>query len=211
MFFKRSAGCCADHPYGLGDDLKLDIWRLLLKTPTLIALAALFGSVTAAGAQQSAIERGDFRNGTVIFDKQTYHLKNGQLAAPDKSNSLLRISIDKPVFGYVDGYPGELALVFVHAHDYGATGSFSELNLFGLRGGKPVLIADLPGGDRAEGGFHTATISGRRLVVEVYAPPAGGGVCCPGFVDTVHYRIVAGKLTRDGKPSRRAAIQDKDY
>jgi hypothetical protein len=101
--------------------------------------------------------------------------------------------------------------VFVHAHDYGATGSFSELNLFGLHSGKPVLIADLPGGDRAEGGFHTATISSRRLVVGVYAPLAGGGVCCPGFVDTVLYRIVAGKLTRDGNPSRRAAIQNKDY
>ena len=150
-----------------------------MKTLTLAALTALFGLVTAATAQPRAIERVDFRNGTVVFDKQTYRLKNGQLAAPNKTDSVLRISIDKPVFGYIDGYPGELALVFVHAHDYGATGSFSELNLFGLHGGKPVLIADLPGGDRAEGGFHTATISARRLVVEVYAPPAGGGVCCP--------------------------------
>lgn len=185
--------------------------RLLLKTLTLAALTAVFGSVTALCAQPSAIERIDFRDGTVVFDKQTYHLKNGQLGAPDKTDSLLRISIDKPIFGYIDGYPGELALVFVHAHDYGATGSFSELNLFGLHSGRRVLIADLPGGDRAEGGFHAATISARRLVVAVYAPPAGGSVCCPGFVDTVRYRIVAGKLTRDGKPSRRAAIQDKDY
>jgi hypothetical protein len=186
------------------------MWRLRLKTLTLAAVTALFGSVTAA-AQPSPIEQVRFRDGTVVFGKHTYQLKNGQLAAPDKTDSELRISIDKPVFGYVDGYPGELALIFVHAHDYGATGSFSELNLFGLHNGKPVLIADLPGGDRAEGGFHTAEIAARRLVVEVYAPPAAGGVCCPGFVDTVRYRIVAGKLARDGKPSRRVAIQDKDY
>jgi hypothetical protein len=80
-----------------------------------------------------------------------------------------------------------------------------------LREGKLVMIADLPGGDRAEGGFHSVKISDGRLVVEVYAPPAGGGGCCPAYVDTVRYRFAGGKLVKAGKASRRQALQDKDY
>jgi len=173
-------------------------------------------TVTIAGfADDPALPRGieqvDFGDGTVYLGGKPYRLRGGRLAGPDPEDKLLTIAIDPPAFGRVDGYSGELAVLLIRSHDRDASGFFSELNVFALRDGKPVLVADLPGGDRAEGGLHTAKIVDRRLVVEVYAPSKAGGICCPAFVDTVRYRLARGKLVRDGAPSRRTAIENKDY
>jgi hypothetical protein len=178
-----------------------------------LALAFVFVPNCAIGATATprGIEQVDFGDGTVYFGGKPHRLRHGRLAAPDPEDSILKVSLERPVFGQVEGYSGELAAILIHSYDPGATGFFSELNLFALRDGKPELVADLPGGDRADGGLHTAKIADGRLIVEVYAPPESGGVCCPGFVDTVRYRFTGGKLVRDGKPSRRTAVQDKDY
>lgn len=177
----------------------------------LVVLAA--PSVGGAGdpARPHAIERVDFRDGTVSAGGTLYRLRAGRLAAPDPEDSALTVSIDAPAFGRIAGLAGEVAAIVVRSHDRDASGFFSELNLFAMRGGKPVLVADLPGGDRAEGGIHVVRFAGGRLIIESYAPSASGGACCPAFVDTVRYRFVAGKLQREGKPTRRTAIQDKDY
>jgi hypothetical protein len=173
-------------------------------------------TITISGfASDPALPRGieqvDFGDVTVSFGGTSHRLRYGHLAAPDPEDSSLMASIEPPQFGLVDGYAGELAAILIYSRDPDGTGLFSELNLFALRDGKPALVADLPGGDRADGGIHTAKIAGGRLVVEVYAPPPSGGICCPGFVDTVRYRLSGGKLVRDGKPARRIAIEDKDY
>jgi len=183
----------------------------LVSKPAHVADKTVAAEPSGAPASPRNIEQVNFGDGTVYFGGKPHRLRRGRLAAPDPDDSILKVSLEPPVFGHVAGYSGEVAAILIHSFDPGSTGFFSELNLFALRDGKPKLVADLPGGDRAEGGLHTATFADGRLVVEVYAPPQSGGVCCPGFVDTVRYRLTGGKLVRDGKPSRRTAIQDKDY
>jgi len=179
--------------------------------PAQFADKTVAAELSGSAESPRGIEAVHFGDGTVYLGGKPHRLHKGQLASPDPDDPLLRVSVEPPAFGHVDGYSGELAAILIYSSDPGATGLFSELNVFALRAGKPELVADLPGGDRAEGGLHTAKIANGRLVVEVYAPPPSGGGCCPGFVDTVRYRFTGGKLVRDGKPSRRTAVQDKDY
>ena len=109
---------------------------------------AAFALAIAAGlcrlpvdAQPAGIEHVDFRDGTAFFSNEIHRLKSGRLAAPDKTDTVLWAAIEPPAFGYVAGYPSELAAILVHFGDRGGTGFFSELNLFSLREGKLVMIA----------------------------------------------------------------------
>jgi hypothetical protein len=163
-----------------------------------------------AATHVDRIEQVDFSNGTVSLGPGSVNqLKNGKLAPPYDDKDL-HIYAKPPVFGNIDGYPGELAAVFLDFDDSG-TGQFGVVDLFALTDGIPALVAIYSGGDRAEGGLVKARIEGGHLVVDVFGAPPGSAACCPTFIDTVRYRFAAGKLVRDGKSSRRKYVSGFGY
>jgi hypothetical protein len=72
--------------------------------------------------------------------------------------------------------------------------------VYTLRAGKPVLIARIPGGDRAYGGLRTAWVESGLLVVESNDVGDEGAACCPQWIVTTRYKIGGGKLQQQGKP-----------
>ncbi len=85
----------------------------------------------------------------------------------------------------------------------GGTGNFTEGFIYGINKGKPVLLARIPGGDRAYGGLREARVENGLLVVESNDVGEAGGACCPEFVVKSRYRVSNGKLTESRKSERR--------
>jgi hypothetical protein len=85
----------------------------------------------------------------------------------------------------------------------GGTGNFTEGFVYALKDSKPALFANIPGGDRAEGGLRTAKVENGQLVVESNDPGETGGACCPEFILTTRYDASSGKLKQIGKVDRR--------
>jgi hypothetical protein len=80
---RYGAGCCADRPYVRRIDLALNAEASFEdadsgRSNRIIRVGD--GCMRAAERNRAV----DFRDGTVVFDKQAYHLKNGHLLRPTK-------------------------------------------------------------------------------------------------------------------------------
>lgn len=85
----------------------------------------------------------------------------------------------------------------------GGTGNFTEGFIYSVKGGKPLLLARIPGGDRAYGGLREASAENGILTVESNDVGEAGGACCPEFVVTNYYKLSGGKLSEIRKGDRR--------
>jgi hypothetical protein len=85
----------------------------------------------------------------------------------------------------------------------GGTGYFTEGWVYTIKGGKPVVVATIPGGDRADGGLRHAHVASGSLIIDSNDPGEDGGACCPQFVVTTRYRVSGAKLIQIGKEERR--------
>jgi len=157
------------------------------------------------------IAKVDFKNFTyepdcAYDDNKKITVKNGDY------------SYEKPADGYTDRFDfrvtdvsyGDLnndnseEAIILTVCNTGGTGNFSQGFIYTLKDGKPILFANIPGGDRAEGGLRTAKVDGGQLIVESNDPGETGGACCPEFILTTHYDVSSGKLKQVGKSERRA-------
>lgn len=84
----------------------------------------------------------------------------------------------------------------------GGTGQFSDGIVFTMRGGKPVAVATLGIGDRADGGIHAIRIDDGLLVVDRYGQESSGA-CCPEYVESYRLRYDGKRFVETGKPVRR--------
>jgi len=66
--------------------------------------------------------------------------------------------------------------------------------------GKPKLLAMIDGGDRANGGIHSAAVEHGLLRVERFG--TSGGACCPEWLEARNYKLQSGKLVEVGMPRR---------
>jgi hypothetical protein len=86
--------------------------------------------------------------------------------------------VSAPVFGDVDRDGVEEAAITTTINA-GGSGQLSTVALYEMRDGAPVLVAEIPGGDRADGGIAGVEIAGNgEILVERYVN-SGGGACCP--------------------------------
>lgn len=156
------------------------------------------------------IRKVDFKNftyepGCAYDDSKKITVKNGEY------------SFEKPADGYTDRFDfrvfevsygdlnndnSEEAIVLTVCNT-GGTGNFTEGFIYTLKDGKPALFANIPGGDRADGGLRTAKVDNGQLVIESNDPGETGGACCPEFILTTHYDVSSGKLKQIGKVDRR--------
>jgi hypothetical protein len=91
----------------------------------------------------------------------------------------------------------------------GGTGQFSEGFIYSMKAGKPVLLARVPGGDRADGGLRSLTVENGLLVVDANDPSPDSGACCPEFALRSTFRLTGDKLSEVGKAVRRELYPKK--
>jgi hypothetical protein len=86
--------------------------------------------------------------------------------------------VEPPVFGDVDKDGAEEAIVTTYI-DSGGSGYFSTVYVFTLRGGAPVVLGTIPGGDRADGGIRAVALADDGAIRVARHDAEGGGACCP--------------------------------
>lgn len=174
-----------------------------------ILISGICGGSTAA---QSNWAGGDLRNFTYSpscaseDSAKPVTVKDGAYSyekQEDGYTDRFYFSVTDVVFGDLTG-DGKDEAVALTVCNTGGTGNFSEGFIFGAQNGKTVLLATLPGGDRAYGGIRKAWIDHGRLVVETNDPGELGGACCPTEIVTSTYKLAGKKLLEAGKPTKRS-------
>jgi hypothetical protein len=175
----------------------------------LAPVFAIFLAVTISYGQ-SDVHGLDFKNFTyrplcIGTTPKRVTVKDGEYSKETQMDGY----VDRFSFNVMDVSYGDLngdgkdEAIVLGVCNTGGTGNFSEGFIYTLRAGKPVLIARIPGGDRAYGGLRSATVSKGILSVESNDVGESGGACCPEFAITTQYKLTANKLAAFGRPTRR--------
>jgi hypothetical protein len=112
-------------------------------------------------------------------------------------------TVNPPLFADVTGDGIEDVIIF-SVENGGGTGRFSAIDVYTMRDGREVVLGEIPGGDRGDGGILDVTIDGLVVKVERMMAQDGDGACCPSklqherwrwdgkaFVEDVAARVVA--------------------
>lgn len=170
-----------------------------------IILVAFILSLAIISNAQSAIRKVDFKNFTYTIDvfetKEKIRVKKGEYFR-NKGDDKLFVSVSVEGYGDLNGDGNEEAII-VTLMNTGGTGNFTNGMIYTMKAGKPVVLTQFEGGDRAEGGIRTAKIENGILIVERNDPGEDGGLCCPQFVITTRYKLSGKKLVQTGKEEKR--------
>ncbi len=105
-------------------------------------------------------------------------------------------------YGDLTGDGHDEAIIVVRS-SAGGTGYFSNGFVYTLRRGRPLLLTEFEGGDRAQGGIESAKVKRGILIVE----RAGGqGACCPEYVEITEYHWDGARLVQNGAVRRRELL-----
>lgn len=126
-------------------------------------------------------------------------IRNGEYSLEDGGYFLVR----SVTYGDLNR-DGRDEAVVIMACNGGGTGSFTEGIIYTMRGGRPVIVGEVVGGDRAHEGIATVGIRDGLLRVGRYGTNTGGA-CCPEYVETKTYRLANNALTEAGRPARSAS------
>jgi hypothetical protein len=154
-------------------------------------------SSTASGVEPS-VRSVDWLNRTYTSDGGSVTVVNGdyeyafdeegnQVAAdyeprdPDGYVERGSFMVSPPVYGDVTGDGVEEAII-ISTENSGGTGRFDAIDVYAIRGGQPVVIGGIPGGDRGDGGIAEAKVEGGVIVVWRMASQEEDGACCPSKV-----------------------------
>jgi hypothetical protein len=176
----------------------------------LTFLANARNHAAASASAPSGIQGIDFRNFTYAVycgnDKNPWSMRarNGKAVEEGEAGDPgISFEVRSVNFGDMNGDGIEDAIIRSSCNG-GGTGHYYEGFIYTMRGGKPRLLTHIPGGDRADGGFHGLSIAHGLVVVETYANKIEGvGICCPDFIDTQRSRWNGKRLVPVGKRSRR--------
>jgi hypothetical protein len=178
---------------------------------TLVALFVLAGAASGA-----SIRDVDFKNFAYPFIQHEYvsvpsrlrwmplvgtnvatHDGQHRFACDDPPCELL--TVDRVVFGDINGISGTTAVVTTVFHTGGAA-NWQYLYVIALRSGTPKVVAWLEAGSRAYMGLRSFKIDQGDLVLILNDPDKRMGDCCStGFI-TYRYHWINGSFHRIGKP-----------
>jgi len=187
--------------------------KLLHFTFLLLLIGACGGSVAA----QSSWAGGDLMNftytpGCASDDApKPVTVKNGEYSyekQEDGYTDRFFFKVFDVIYGDLTG-DGKDEAVALTVCNTGGTGNFTEGFIFGVRNGKAVQLATLPGGDRAYGGIRKAWIDKGRLVVETNDVGEMGGACCPTEIVTSTYKLAGKTLNEVIAPTKRAIFPSR--
>lgn len=174
---------------------------------TITIACIVFASIAASA--QSDIRKVNFHNFTYMpycagERPERVAVRAGEFSRERQMDGYVDrfyFEVEKPVYGDLDK-DGKDEAIILSVCNTGGTGNFSEGFIYGLRAGKPALIARIPGGDRAYGGLRAVSVESGMLVVEKNDAGESGASCCPEFFVTSRYRLVGRRLVAVGKPVR---------
>jgi len=175
---------------------------------TIVLIAVTLAAAIAVCAQGD-IHSVDFKNFTypaycASEDPQKIKVKDGEYVREAGDDKLwLRIFSIK--YGDLNG-DGKDEAVILSFCNTGGTGNFSEGYIYSMKAGKPVLLARIPGGDRAYGGLTQASVDNGVLIVERNDVGDTGAACCPESILTERYKLTGDQIVEIGKPSRRPFV-----
>jgi len=172
----------------------------------ILSLAALAAPAAAqVGDAHRGIRAVDFRNFTYdeacVGEGRRITVTNGEFSQGDEMDRIFFAVIDV-AYGDLTGDGVDEAIVRTICNT-GGTGQFSDGSVFVMRAGKPVEVATLGIGDRADGGIHDLRIENARIVVERYGQEHSGA-CCPEYIETYRLRLDGTRLASAGPTTRRA-------
>ena len=180
---------------------------------TLLLSFALLLSLYSYVPAQKDIHRVDFKNFTyepfcASDEAEKVTVENGEFSREKQEDGYVDrfyFEVREVAYGDLTG-DGSDEAVILSVCNTGGTGNFSEGFIYTIKGGKPALTGRIPGGDRAYGGLHTATVEKGLLVVENYDPGEFGASCCPELIVTTTYKLAGTKLAMVGKPTQRDMV-----
>ncbi|HEY0460138.1 MAG TPA: hypothetical protein VGC97_13455 [Pyrinomonadaceae bacterium] len=164
-------------------------------------------SADSGAKAQDEIRKIDFKN--FIYEPycagegtQKITVKKGEYTLDKGDYDRLYFSVTNVSYGDVNGDQNEDAII-LSVCNTGGTGQFSEGFVYGLKDGKPELLARIEGGDRADGGLRSAKVENGLLIVERNGAGETGGACCPEFVVTSKYKLEGKNLKQVGGDTKR--------
>ncbi len=175
-----------------------------------LGLAFLSLLLPAVCVAQTDIRRVDFKNFTypafcASEDAESVTVTNGELSTEKQEDGYVDrfyFKVFDIAYGDLDSDQRNEAIVLTVCNT-GGTGNFSEGFIYTLKSGGPVLLARIPGGDRADGGLRRAFVEGGFLVVDSNDPGEDGGACCPQVIVTTKYRLSGDKIEQVGDETSR--------
>lgn len=170
----------------------------------------LFSSIllmSVAAYSQSDIRKVDFNNFTYTpacaGEKPTkVRVKNGEFESEKQEDGYVDrfyFKVYNINYGDVTG-DGKDDAVMLSICNTGGTGNFTEGFIYSISGGKAVLTARIPGGDRADGGLRDVKIEKGLIVIEYNDGEKNSGACCPEGTITEKLRFTGRRLVPVGSP-----------
>ncbi len=177
----------------------------------LFILIAIVILANIAAYSQADIHQVDFKNFT--YQPSCTDMENGKnlenitvkdgtfVREKQEKDYIDRFYFDvlQVTYGDLTGDKQDEAIILSNCNT-GGTGQFTEGLIYTMKGGKPTLLARVPGGDRADGGLRKLTVENGLLVIEANDEAQAAGACCPEGTITTKVRIDNGKLIEVGTP-----------
>ena len=186
----------------LGKSTAEDTSKLTMKCVVLILLLFAAQAITA---QSSNIRRIDFKNRTYSLlcgdaDRHSRVRVRGGHFQGKKLGIETFVNVYEIVYGDVNDDRRDEAIA-LYMCGSGASYAYFRGLLFGMKGSKPVLLAEIEGGNKSDGGFESVNIRKKRIIVNRYqVGTAGIGW---QFTATSTYRWRRGRLQLIGQPKLR--------
>jgi len=179
----------------------------------LVAILTIVISAAFSVAAQNDIHAVDFRNFTYSAycageEPEKITVKDGEYSKETQMEGY----VDQVWFRVFSIKYGDLnsdkddEAVVLSTCNTGGTGFFTEGFIYSMQSGKPILLARIPGGDRAFGGLREATVENGILIVKRNDAGEDGGACCPQFILTERYHLGANDIQEIGKIERRPFV-----
>ncbi len=158
-----------------------------------------------AQASNAEIRAIDWQNRTYELDELgavTVHAGRADFAISDDNKAVEigtgsgSFAVEPPLFADVDGDGVDDAIISGVVAT-GGTGHFSEIRIYTLRGGKLVVLAAIPGGDRGDGGIRRVALDGAAVIVERNVLVEGDGLCCPSAAQRERWVWKGNEMTED--------------
>jgi hypothetical protein len=126
---------------------------------------------------------------------------------PDDQVDHGSFEIFDPDFGDVDGDGNEDVAITTDLNT-GGTGQFTLITVYTMRGGKPVAMGTIPGGDRGDGGIENVTIDHGRVLVDRMESGPDDGACCPSQIQHEQWTWNGSAFVEDEKARTTTANQE---
>jgi len=185
---------------------------------TLLSLLACTSTAPAplanhgTRARNTDIRTIDWENRTYQLDELgpvTVHAGRAEFQISEDNRAVERglasgsYTIAAPLFADVDHDGVDDAIIWSILAS-GGTGHFSDIQVYTLRAGTLAVLAEIPGGDRGDGGIRDVALDGTAVIVDRNVLAPGDGLCCPSAAQRERWTWQHGALVEN--VAARAAI-----